>query len=248
MSATPVYGREVPLSSYYLDKLASPDGDPESLLIAKEEGEEEPPPRRIPERVLAVIREFLPPEEAYLLERHLMQGQYQSTIAGNIGSVKQSIQYRIHRAIERVQWALTLRTWNKTRDEIWRELGDVLSYEQTNFTHALWANRWNQTRTAQSLDSTQSEVRVRVIRLHRTMRDMVVDFAISNGPRYPGVEPYFLDLTAVMQHGAWCLGVGQVQGPRAIQFPKAVTTRPESVLRDKRPFRKFAASRRAVGR
>lgn len=230
MSAATLFGPEILRSGFDMDRIASADGDPESILIAREEPPELPKPKKIPPRVLAVIRHFLPPEEAFLLESHLMQGQAQRSIGARLGRGKTSIQYRIHRALERIRWALTLQTWNKTREEMWSDLGEALTYEQTNFTHVLWTNRWNQTGTGRYMGMTQSEVRVRIIRLHRTMDDVVTDFAISGGPRHLSVEPYFRDLTSVIQAGAWCMGTGQVQGKRAISFPK---------------FGKFKASRRA---
>lgn len=220
MSAALFYGPEILRSGFDMDRIASPEGDPESILIAREEPVELPRPRKIPPRVLAVIREFLPKEEAYLLEAHLMQGQSQSGIGDRLGHRKTSIQYRIHRAMERIRWALALETWDKSREEMWRELGEALTFEQTSFAWTLWSQRWNQTGTARELQSTQSAVRVRIIRLHRTMDEVVTDFAISGGPRQIRIEPYFRDLTAVIQAGAWCMGTGQKQGRRAIGFPK----------------------------
>lgn len=216
MSAVPFYGPEILRSGFDMDRIASPDGNPESILIAREEPVELPRARKIPPRVLAVIREFLPKEEALFLEKHLMQGQSQRSIGGHIGHGKTSVQYRIHRALERIRWALELETWNKTSTEVWTDLSGTLTTGQTVFAYSLWSNSWNQTMTARELRTTQSDVRVRIMRLHDAMNHKVTAHVVSDAPRYPRLEPYWRDLAVIIRARAWCMGTGQRQGHRAM--------------------------------
>jgi DNA-directed RNA polymerase specialized sigma24 family protein len=209
-----LYRREVPLSAHLLKTLASPEPDPETQLIALEERangiEPEDRPTELPERLLEILHGFLPPEEAYLLEAHFVRGQQQSAIAGRLGSAKQSIQYRLYRASQRVRWAMMLESWNRTKEEMTRDLAGVLSSDEIQFASVLWSHKWNQSRTAQHLCSTPKNVKSRVNRLHQ---------ALLAGAEQPAVGPYARDLTRVKEARAWCIGSAQVQGRRAIKFP-----------------------------
>ena len=121
------YSREVPLLPRHLATLRAPGDDPEAALIAAEdelfacEHAEQGPELSVPGfsgRVLRSLRLFVPPEEAYLLEAHFMLGQEQTQIAHRLGRAKQSVQYRIHRALERLRWVDGLQTWDRRPHEI----------------------------------------------------------------------------------------------------------------------------------
>ena len=208
-----LYSREVPLTARHLATMASPLADPEAQMQAlqerQSEGDEASAPV-LPERVLAVIRGFLPPEEAYLLEAYYMRGQFQSDIARRLGRVtQQCVEYRLRRAVKRVQWALTLESWDRTAEQIQVEL-EPLTPAEIAFAIVLWAHRWNQSRTARHLAMTQPTVRVRVVRLRATLLRQTRE----------SVGIYARDLTRVFDAHAWCMGGIQVQGKRSAQFPK----------------------------
>jgi transposase len=212
-----IYGREVPLSDSYLATLPSSELDPEAQLIAAEEAQallSEPAtevPPVLSERLLAILSDFLPPEETYLLEAYYVRGQHQSAMAQRLGVNKQSIQYRLQRALERTRWALTLETWNRSEQEMREDLGGILKRAEVRFTFILWRHRWNQSRTAQWLGWKQQLVGVRVQRLHLQLTAHVEIFSVA---------PYARDLARVIDARAWCMGSGQHQGNRAIKFPR----------------------------
>jgi hypothetical protein len=213
-------GREVPLSAAQLARLASPEPDPETRLL---EAEERAAAQRAAadqdegdevldeiEEMRVIMREFLPREEAYLLEAHFARGQSQDAIAERLGRVKQSVQYRVHRAMQRVRWVRTLKTWDRGPARIRRDLGP-LEPAHVDFAVVLWANRWNQSRTAQWFGATQAMARIGINRLH---------VQLAAHAWVESVEPYFADLTRVIEERAWNMGVAQVQGSRAIKFPR----------------------------
>lgn len=228
MVAAVYFGHEVPLTDRHLATLRSPLPNAEEQLIAEEERRgladvvfDDLPgdwrdPRELPQDVLALILDFLPREEAYLLEPYFFGGQYQSTLASNLGTVKQSVQYRIHRALERLAWASQLRTWQRTDQELRRDLGDLLGFEHTRVAVVLWRNHWNQSRTAQALGVTQSDARVQIMRIYQTLKCCVEG--------RPEVADYLFDLVHVVTRRAWNMGVSQHQRGRAIEFPKAVSS------------------------
>lgn len=211
------YGREVPLSSRYLATLASPELDSEARLIAAEEQEseeredDEERQNAVTRGIFEKLRDFLPREEQYLVEAHYLRGQSQVYIGKQLGHPKTSVQYRVNRAIERLQWALTLKTWNVPPAMMRRHLEGALPTAQITFAIVLWSSKWNQSRTAQKVGSTQSHVRIQVMRLHRVLKDQEAD---------PIVAPYAEDLSKVIDGHHWCLGSAQHQGIRAIKFPR----------------------------
>ena len=211
------YGREIPVSATRLASMPSPEPDPEAALIAAEEGPPKEPEDQDAtiEEMRTIVRDFLPREEAFLLEAHFARGQSQDAIAERLGRVKQSVQYRVRRALERVRWVRTLKTWRRSAAEIRRDLAP-LDPADVDFAVVLWANHWNQTRTACWFGSTQSMVRVEIAALHRKLATAIY---------HPTVAPYFEDLDRVLQAREWNMGVAQEQGPRAIKFPKFVRTR-----------------------
>ena len=205
--------QEIMLSTRVLDSLRSPIPDPEALLIERESQadlEEELQVPAIPPKLQAILSEFLPVEEAMLLEAYFLQGQTQQRIATGLRRPKQSIQYRIQRAIRRAQWAFELETWNRTHDEMGKELGPIMTRDDVEFAVVLWENAWNQSHTAEWFGTRQSAVRVRVLWLHSHL--------VSRS-EVASVAPYARDLTRVIEARAWCMGSGQVQGRRAITFP-----------------------------
>ena len=212
------YSREVPLLPRHLATLRAPGDDPEAALIAAEdelfacEHAEQGPELSVPGfsgRVLRSLRLFVPPEEAYLLEAHFMLGQEQTQIAHRLGRAKQSVQYRIHRALERLRWVDGLQTWDRRPHEIRRDLACLRS-ENTHFAVTLWAHRWNQSATAHWFAAKQSMARTATIRL---LSDMAAHVGASS------VRPYREDLIKIFEHRAWNMGRAQQQGERRIRFP-----------------------------
>lgn len=213
-----IYGREVPLSASYLATLASPEPDPETQLIAAQEGLGEGPeplsqsPRQA-KRLQLILTRFLSVEESHLLQAYYGLGQSQAALAEHLGIFENSLQYRLARALERVRWAMQLETWNRSRRAMIKALGGVLGND-TPFAIALWVNRWNQSRTADWIGSTQSRVRVRTLRLYDVLKGAADDRR---------VRPYARDLGRVIEGRAWCVGAPQHQEGRAIKLASQTT-------------------------
>jgi hypothetical protein len=206
------FSREVSLTARHMATMASTEADPETMMMRAEEGREDgedPDAPKITKKLQVVMAKFLPAEESFLLEACFLHGQSQSAIADRLGVIEQSIQHRIGRALERVRWALQLKTWNRTPRAIRRALGSALTPSDTRFAVALWHCRWNQSRTAWWIGSTQSRVRIRIMHLHESLKDSAHDRKVA---------PFLWDLTKVIDAKAWCAGTAQVQGQRAVKW------------------------------
>lgn len=207
----PNFSREILVSAERLAALRSPDPGPEELLIALEEyspDDEDEEDLDELEQMRLIIRDFLPPAERRLLAAHFEQGQSQEAIAERHGTVKQSIQYRVHRAMQRVRWVRSLKTWRKKEPQIRRDLEPLESWP-IDFAVVLWRCHWNQTLTARWYGANQGMARNWITALH---------CALAAAYSHERARPYFDDLDRVLQAREWSMGVSQVQGPRALRL------------------------------
>lgn len=113
-----------------------PNGDPESLLIAREHPESEPPPDPRTERLRTLLTR-IPPEEATVVALSL-NGATQEAIGDALGIRQSTVSYRLARATERLLW-LAGRGSLFGADDVRRDLAPVLERQTVRILAEWWA-------------------------------------------------------------------------------------------------------------
>jgi len=115
---------------------ACPTGNPESLLIARELPEDEPPPDPRTARLRALLGRI--PEEESTVVALSLNGATQEAIGDALGIRQSTVSYRLQRATERLLWLAGRGSWFGP-DDIQRDLAPVLERQVVRILAEWWA-------------------------------------------------------------------------------------------------------------